>query len=264
MNHFVGSTKSFYTFKSNSFPYIDRLHGKACFFDSIEDWDDCSDGIGYQENIEMELFIYKKWTIQNSETSHRTLLSKKELIIWFDLLREIFPYTYTLDEADDYKYVMYINIAKANKAQYLWLLTGIRNVYESKSAIILKEVFSLVQYKLISTHNLVNIFKILWSYTNYGSSQTWFDTSDFILLRSVEDHKKAVLAQYCDDQIQDLDESGISKIYMPDYLRVYDKTHEENRFNRINVFKRYIKYWLPMIKYYKEKNMLLKEISYAE
>ncbi len=260
MNYFLGNDRSWYKFISDEHS-VDMYDGDVCFCEIFESFYD--DDV--YTNINMNIIFFKNVTDKNCHTTNRTLLTESELHNWFKVLQKVSYFDYTLQLLDADRYMMNIRVDQANKLQLLWLLTGIRNVYENLNALVLKDVYKLMRFGLISSENTINIFKVLMTTYKWGSSQTWDSGSGCLQInRTIEDQKKAI-SNIVDDvnEMQHVDRSPFYSEKSTLKQNAFGSAYQDKYFKKTDVFKRYKVHYLPIIEQYKKNNLLLLDFKYV-
>lgn len=268
MEQFINPDKTYHTFKSDT-NSVNMRRGDICFRASRNTFSANT----YQTNIVVELWFYR-YACSENYTSNRCNISMEECIIWFDFIKKLFPFEYSIsiDSENNNMYYMNICIKKANKLQYLFLMTAIRSVYERTNAIVMRDVFNLIKYELVSTDNLMDVFKIIMSTMQFSSGQTLFYSDIIIPLRSVSSYVEKL--EKCDfSEIQNIDyyfnsshvktclvlkKFGSNNIFKPSSIGKY-----EDLFDKDKIIERYKKYYRPVIEYHKKNKTLPEDFYYV-
>jgi hypothetical protein len=259
MNHFVGCDRSYYKLFEKDDLIINKIDGYVCFEPIVNFFD--SKGIdSLIEDCKINLRIYKKTTPYTGYTSHLMLINKREMILWFNQLKKVVPFNYSIITMPT-RYDVTLHLGTINKIKFLWLLTGIRNVYERNSAIYMKELFSLIKFNLVKPDNLINLFKILHSECNFTSGQCWFHKGYLIELEDLDLLKQKI--NKTPERIQTID--FMKDFPNPDPMTtatLYPILYTHNDFSKESVEERYYKYHIHHINLYKEKNLLPEKFEY--
>ncbi len=275
MNHFIGSDRSYYYFKSDQKSW-DAKGGDVCFARSRDTFCVLSNGTQVPEtNIHVTLWFFNKSCQQNANLSNSCLITEEECRVWFDFLKMIFPFEYefNVDAENPNRFKMEIYVTKATKVQYVWLMTAIRSVYERVNALVMMDVFNLLKYELVQTDNLMDLFKVIMSCMNFMSGQTLFYTG-IIKLRSVESYREALNNKNL-IHIQNIDGAlsltrnntpqivGFNKVFTL-HSKKEDGYLEYKGINtKEAIINRYKSYYKPMIELYKNNNDLPEEFKYV-
>jgi hypothetical protein len=262
MNHLIGSDKSFYIFKANNIKRIDYSNGKICFAPIVKIYNNKPFNNYCLKKIKMTIKFFKTNCDENVSLSNKTLLNKDELIIWFESLKQVFDYDYSLFDVDKDFYLMDINIESANKVQFLWLMTGIRSVYEKVGALVIRDVFTLISDGVISSNNIINIFKIFFISMCFENTQTWYSSMFLPKLMTKEEQSHIVTHEALGScRLTTLESSSFKNNTRTSTSYVSYSTAFCDLKSPI---KRYKKLYLPTIKLYKTYGILTEDIIYEE
>lgn len=258
MNYFGTNDKSFYIYKSDEVSYLNQSKGATCFYNSVQSFNSNS----VQSNIELYLRVFHKEIEEYKFISHLSLLSKDEVKYWFSILNKVVPFSYKLYDLDDNSWMIEIKIEKIKKLQYLWLITGIRNIYENFNALIIRDVFDLKYNGLIIHDNLINVFNVLFSVTNWYSTQTWSSNSWLALLPSLSElHNKLKLH---DKDIFEFNISNVDNLKTKNRDTIFGEDNQNSPKNAEKIKDRYLNFYLPKIKEYKIHNLLPDDFIFYE
>jgi hypothetical protein len=267
MHHLCGNPVSYYKLiakkKNCSISTNEEKSNRVCFAPIVAHFYD-SETNSYSEvfkNIKMSLKMFCKNDDENF-CANLCLLNKEEIILWMEELKYIydFKYTLSLNESESF-YIIDLEIPLANKPQFLWLLTGIRNMYESKNALVLKDMFRFIELGLVQPDSLINLFKVIFPTLRWCSSQTWFRRNFLLKLRTPNEMKSKITSLDFSQQITDIDELEIISIEKSMYTSA--EYNLDRMFRDEYVIKRYSENVLPMIKIYEKSNLLPENFIYV-
>jgi hypothetical protein len=268
MHHLCGNPISYYKLtaekKGCSVSIDEESNGRVCFAPIVAHFYDSKTN-SYSEvfkDIKMSLKMFCKNDDENS-CANLCLLNEEEIILWMEELKYIydFKYTLSLNESESF-YIIDLEIPSANKPQFLWLLTGIRNMYEASNALVLKDMFRFIELGLVQPDSLINLFKVISPALRCYSSQTWFRQNFLLRLRTPNEMKSKITSLDFSQQITAIDEFEVISIEKLMYIHAeYDL---DRMFKDERVIKRYSENVLPMIKIYEGNNLLPENFIYVD